>query len=140
MQSSLTLQNKLTELDRLGQWVAGLVETLSLSPAEAFPVEMCLEEIVTNVMKYAYGEGVDKPIVINARLEGDALVLEVIDEGDRFNPLDLDRPPEGRSLDEMEIGGLGVHLTRQMMDEVSYARRGAKNILTMKKRLGENDK
>lgn len=135
MTGSLTLNNDLAELSRLSQWVQELGDKVGLEPRELFHLDMSLEEVVTNVMKYAYGEGVTLAIELAWQLKEENLIVTVTDFGPEFNPLKAAAPEKGLELEQMSIGGLGIHLTIKMMDRVEYSRVDDKNILTLAKRV-----
>ena len=69
------------------------------------------------------------------RLEHDQLVTELSDSGQPFNPLDAPPPEFELDLDDKPIGGLGIHLVRQLMDDMQYRREGAYNRVTLRQRL-----
>src|SRR5262249_11036600 len=99
-------------------------------------VNVVLDEAVSNAINHGYDAGVRGEIAVRLRRAGDAVLLEVEDDGRPFDPLqtpppDLTPPPEQRP-----IGGLGVHLIRNLMDEVTYARVDGRNALKMIKHLG----
>ena len=97
--------------------------------------DLAIEEHLTNILSYGYEPGTTPHVVI--RLETDDRWLRVVveDNGKAHDPLSA--PPVDTSvpLEEKPIGGLGVHLIRQFMDELSYARVAGKNVLRMGKRL-----
>jgi anti-sigma regulatory factor (Ser/Thr protein kinase) len=97
--------------------------------------DVALEEHLTNVINYGYEPGAAHHVVVTLQIEGGSLCVNVEDDGKEFNP--LTKPPVDTSipLAEKPIGGLGVHLMRQFMDELSYARESDKNVLRMKKRI-----
>jgi anti-sigma regulatory factor (Ser/Thr protein kinase) len=64
---------------------------------------------------------------------GDAVTIEFEDDGVPYDPTAQAAPDLGQSADEREFGGLGIFMTKKLMDTVEYRREGAKNILTMKK-------
>lgn len=135
MPEELVLANDLSELSRLSAWVERMGPELNLPEAIVFAVDLAMEEMVTNVIKYAYADVSDLHIVIRGVREGDELVLVIEDQGPRFNPLTAEAPDMDQTLDEMEIGGRGLVLVRRIMDDLSYERRGNRNIFTMKKKL-----
>lgn len=94
-----------------------------------------LDEVTSNVVNYAYGGGSDRPIVVEARAEAGQLQVEVIDEGPPFNPLERSTPDTDQPLSERPIGGLGIHIVRELMDEVDYRRADGRNRLRFAKRL-----
>ena len=136
MLESLTLENDLSELTRLTEWVEGLGESLGLSMGDIFAVNLSLEEIVTNVMKYSYGPDKKLPIDIILKWENGTLEVTVVDQGVPFNPLEVDAPDMDLELEDMKIGGLGLHLVRQKMDDVIYTREQDKNHLRLILRSG----
>ena len=70
---------------------------------------------------------------------GKRLTVVISDDGAPFNPLGAATPDTGLSVAEREIGGMGIHLVRNLVDDVSYQRRIGKNVLTMTSHLRQND-
>lgn len=104
-----------------------------LLPAPAIQAaDLALEEHLTNVLTHGFDDDDAHDIVIRLSVEGACLMVEVEDDGKPFNPLAAPAV-DTRPLEDRPIGGLGVHLMRQFMDELSYSREAAKNILRMKK-------
>lgn len=96
-------------------------------------LNLAMEEAVVNVMKYAYPEGKSGKIDISVSIDGDDIVFVISDSGVAFDPtakaeVDIDQKAEDRP-----IGGLGIHLVRQIMDSMVYERIDGKNILTLHK-------
>jgi serine/threonine-protein kinase RsbW len=98
-------------------------------------VELALEEALVNIASHAYPDAPGEAEV-GCRLDGDRLVIEILDWGAAFDPLTAPAPAPPGSVEEQPIGGLGIHLMRQVMDEVCYRREGDCNRLTLVKRLG----
>ena len=86
--------------------------------------DLALEEHLTNVMNYGFCEGEERWISIKLGVNENALLARIADKGKAYNP--LSRPPVDTSvsLEDKPIGGLGIHLMKQMMDELTYAREG----------------
>ena len=97
--------------------------------------DVALEEHLTNVLNYGYEAGAPHRVVVDLKSDNGCLCVAVEDDGKPYDP--LARPPVDTSLPlaEKPIGGLGVHLMRQFMDELSYARETGKNVLRMRKRI-----
>ncbi len=106
---------------------------------ELFTIHLVCEELVVNVVNYAYPAGTDSYLNVEVEKKDGWLVLRFIDGGVAFNPLEREMPDVSLPLEERPIGGLGIFLTVQMMDEVSYERTGNKNILTVKKRISNEE-
>jgi anti-sigma regulatory factor (Ser/Thr protein kinase) len=97
---------------------------------------LAIEEHLTNILSYGYEPGATPHVVIRMETDAEWLRVQVEDNGKPYDPLAT--PPVDTSipLEEKPIGGLGVHLMRQVMDELSFAREAGKNVIRMGKRLG----
>ena len=118
-------------------YMQGRVE--ELGEREAWPdsltlkVNLVLEELGLNILTHG-GEGRNQrpEIEIVLKSEDDSLTIEILDDGHPFNPLqDAKDPGIDNPLEDRSIGGLGVHLVRTLMDDLSYQREAGKNRLTM---------
>ncbi len=132
---SVTLQNRLSELERLGRIVAEFGEDHRLSDKVLYAVNLALDEIVTNIISYGYEDQADHQILLRLSLKEKELTAEVEDDGKPFNPLEAPEPDLDQPLEERKVGGLGIHLIRNMMDGMEYRRQNGKNLLVMKKRV-----
>lgn len=102
-----------------------------LSPRVEYLPSLAIEELVTNCIKYGYPAGEEHVIALELRLVDGRLALTVTDDGRPFNPLEapspnLDLPPE-----ERPVGGLGIHLLRQLSDGMDYVRVNDRNRVTL---------
>ena len=103
-------------------------------------VLLVLDDMLNNVASYAYrdvptSDGASQDISIKAELTAARLVLTISDAGVPFNPFGLNAPDVQASLDERDIGGLGIHLVKTVMDDVDYSRRAGRNVVTLTKHL-----
>jgi anti-sigma regulatory factor (Ser/Thr protein kinase) len=134
--SSLSLKNDVTELERVAVCLEQFAAEAGLPDEIVGELNLCLEEILTNIMFYGAGEGQDPDsLAIELELEvaDAALTVRVQDNGKPFNPLEAGEPDTELPIEEREIGGLGIHLVRELMDELDYTRAGDRNVLTLKK-------
>ncbi len=131
MRQKLTLANQISELERLSQWVEQVGRELDLSDRQVFHLNLALEELVTNVMKYAYGPGGNGAICLEMEADPERLTVRVIDSGPEFNPLALPQPSTDLPLEERRVGGVGIYLTEKVIDQLSYRRRRELNELTL---------
>jgi anti-sigma regulatory factor (Ser/Thr protein kinase) len=103
------------------------------------PVNLALEEAVSNVMLYAYPDTNNGKVFVefvrNCTPEGEQLTFTISDSGIPFDPTQKSEPDLSLPAEERAIGGLGIHLVRQLMDEVQYVREDDKNVLTLVKKL-----
>lgn len=100
---------------------------------DVMSMQLALEEVVVNVMQYAYAPDTVGAIEVHAELKGEELLFVVEDEGRPFNPTKVPDIDTGLSAEERSIGGLGIFIVRQTMDDVRYSRRNNHNILTLTK-------
>jgi serine/threonine-protein kinase RsbW len=135
-----TMANTLDELARLIGQINGALETRNIPPRAAYRVNLVLEEVLTNIIKYAYQPGSRHAIEVSMELKEDDVVLECIDDGKPFDPLSLPPPDLERSLEELEPGGLGIHLVRQTAQEIRYCYQEGKNVLRICIKLGQREK
>ena len=100
-----------------------------------FLASLAIEEIVTNCIKYGYDDSNDHTIDVVLTVNDRALRIEVIDDGQPFNPLEAPEPDTSLAMADRPIGGLGIHLLRGLADEATYERRDRTNRLVLLKRL-----
>ena len=98
-------------------------------------LNLAIEEAVVNIMNYAYPSGTKGEIRIEAQLFSDTLRFTISDSGKPFAPTAKEEVDTTLSAEERPIGGLGIHLIRQLMDNISYERKDGKNILRLSKNI-----
>lgn len=123
-----------SRLREVNDFVLGFAEELGFSHAELFQLKVCTEEIFVNVASYAYAPDTGM-ITVTADGSADPLTVtfSFIDSGKPFDPLAKPDPAKDRPLSQAKKGGLGIFITKKLMDEVSYAYEDGKNILTIRK-------
>jgi serine/threonine-protein kinase RsbW len=95
------------------------------------------DEVVSNILNHG-GEGASPPQVeIGVRVGRDEVAMEIADDGVAFNPVEAAAPDTTLPLEERAVGGLGIHLVRELMDSVRYERAGGRNRLFFVKRYGQ---
>lgn len=129
------LRNDPTESRQIEGWIQSFTEAARLSPAARNAFDLVLVEWITNVISYAYDDAREHWITVRFLTSPGQARVEVEDDGREFNPLTLPSVDTGAPLEQRAIGGLGVHLVRQLMDSVEYRRAGGRNILTMTRRV-----
>jgi len=130
------LKNNLPEIERLARITDdfGLRHQLNET---SHNVKVALDEILTNVISYAYDDAREHIIVIRLSLDQEKWTVEVEDDGRPFNPLNAPEPDTKQLLEERPIGGLGIHLVRKLIDELEYRRQNDRNILVMRLKVKE---
>lgn len=125
----LLLPAKTASLDAFFELVLRKVEYLGLTEEMTFNIKLVLEEVLTNIIFYAYPDG-EGEMEVKCSIENDEkLCLTMVDRGVPFNPLDHAPPDLSSDLSDRNIGGMGIHLFRQLADEVHYRREEDKNML-----------
>jgi len=132
---SFKIENKLSELKRLYRQVEAFAKRQALSPKDIFKINLCMEEHFTNIISYGYADGAKHWVEITLSVENAKLMIRIEDDGIPFNPTKIVAPNFQCPLEEREVGGLGVFLTKHFMDTMAYQRRGNKNILEMTKKI-----
>ena len=135
MEKSIILTNDIAEVSRLATFIEEVGEAFSLTPDVVFNLNLVIEEAVVNIIHYAYPKEEHQYIYLSAHVHEGSIVLVLTDTGKEFDPTLAPDADITLSADEREIGGLGIFLIRQIMNEVRYERIDGKNILTLEKHL-----
>jgi len=128
--ADITVPARLESLEGLLKSAIGGALQWGLEGESLFAVELVTEEAVANVFKYAYPHGEGK-VRLRCMGEGDRFVIEVTDWGVPFDATAQPDPDVTSPLEERPVGGLGIHLMRNKMDEISYKREDGQNILSL---------
>jgi anti-sigma regulatory factor (Ser/Thr protein kinase) len=134
-QRRIAVPGEAGQLARLTQGLRQFWSEAGLPDAEAHRFELALEEIFMNVVMHGAQGGSVRQVELSLLLADGALTMTLEDDGPEFDPLSLPPADTGAGLAERTIGGLGVHLVRQIMDVVSYRRAGLGNRLSVRKRI-----
>ena len=129
----IAIANELGEVAGAAEKIDDFCEEREISPEIAYAVNLSIDEILTNTIRYGYDDDEPHRIEIIVRLENDSLVVVIGDDG---APFDLSATPEANveaSLEERDVGGLGLFLVHQMMDRVDYERIEGRNFVTLTK-------
>lgn len=132
---SLVMRNDIQQIPTLAEWI----EMLGLPQELNMPINLALEEAVSNVMLYAY-PGKSGQVLVECEKsqhqgQSQQLIFTITDSGVPFDPTQQVDPDVTQSAEERPIGGLGIFLVRQIMDDIRYERKEDKNILTLVKSL-----
>ena len=132
---SVTLPNDVDTVPQLPQFINAVAEDAALDASQTMSLNLAIEEAVVNVMQYAYPEGTKGTVNIVATIADGLLTFVISDSGKPFDPTAKADVDTTLPAEERPIGGLGIHLVRQTMDDITYERKGNKNILTLRKSL-----
>lgn len=123
------------EIERLNRLIRQFGELHEIPSRALYALNLALDEVVTNVVLYAYEGQAPGEVEVEVRVAGKELSAQVRDAGREFNPLEVSPPDLDAPLQERELGGLGIHLVRSLMEGLEYRREAEKNVLTMLKRI-----
>jgi anti-sigma regulatory factor (Ser/Thr protein kinase) len=124
-----SIGSSLSELGGLSEAVREFLAQRGVSRTTLFTVELALEEVITNILKYAdLAPGTGK-IAVHLELASDRVTLVIEDDGRQFDPVQALEPDLGQRIEDRPIGGVGLCLVRRMVQLFRYERRGAINHL-----------
>ena len=135
MARHLILHNNIQQIPQLAEFVEAVCEEKGLPLPTVMSLNLALEEAVTNVILYAYPDGTDGLVDIEATVRDDSLEFVISDSGKPFDPTAAPEADVTLGFEEREIGGLGIYLVRNIMDTVEYRYENGRNILTMVKNI-----
>jgi anti-sigma regulatory factor (Ser/Thr protein kinase) len=123
---------------QLNIFVDEACEAAELDMSTTIKMNLAIEEAVVNVMSYAYPNGIKGAVDIDALVTDDELKFVISDKGTPFDPTQQAEVDTSLSAEERTIGGLGIHLIRQIMDTIHYEHTDDRNVLTLSKKLTKN--
>jgi serine/threonine-protein kinase RsbW len=107
------------DLARIGAWTEACCAECSISGQAAYHVQLAVDEACANIFEHGY-EGQPGPVQLEATGTDEALTLWIRDWGHSFDPNSISKPNPATPIEERAIGGLGIYMMHQVMDEVSY--------------------
>ena len=126
---AIVLENKLEELSVLTQILQVFLRPYRMPSATLYALELTLEEILVNIVSYAYEDDTPHEIEFKVEVDDNMIAMKFIDDGTPFNPLTVRKADTQQPLMERGIGGLGINVVRKMRDMMEYQRKDDKNIL-----------
>ena len=133
MRKEIKLRNQVGELKQVAQFVEEIGEELGLDMELQMNLNLVLEEMVSNIIFYAYPAGAEATIELATESDGKVLTFLLSDQGREFDPTQMDTPDLDINPAERKLGGMGIYIVKNIMDCVTYQRMEGRNLLTMKK-------
>ncbi len=128
----VTIGNDLDELGRLAGIVDDFVERNALPERIAFNLNLCLDELITNIVSYGYDNDQHHEIHIALTVADGTLCCRITDDAREYDPFaEAPEPDLDLGVDDRPIGGLGVFLVKEFMDRTEYRRDGDRNVITL---------
>ncbi len=125
----LTIQSSATSTEEGSAWARALAEGAGLSEERVYALDLCIVEMVSNLVDHSYG-GRPGEIRLELALGQGSAILTIVDEGPAFDPLSVPAPVAAASLDDAAVGGYGIHMVRSAADACEYKRRDGRNVFT----------
>jgi anti-sigma regulatory factor (Ser/Thr protein kinase) len=136
MEKSLTVKSELSEIEKVRVFLQDTLKDLNLSEEVYYLIELSLLEMCINIVRYAYS--VEKgEIFLKIWNQDETIFFEIRDWGVPFDPREAPEPDIQEMVDQGQTGGLGIFLSRQLMNGFEYRREDNQNILIMHKRIEE---
>ena len=132
---TLVIANKLEEITRLNAFVKSVTTALNIESGLANKLKLAVEEVVTNIISYAYPNKAEDQVEIVVEADKSLIRFIITDSGVEFDPTSVSKADTTLTLDERPIGGLGIFLVRNLMDSINYERTDNKNRLRLEKKL-----
>jgi serine/threonine-protein kinase RsbW len=127
-----TIANNYAELERLMESASGFLEEKGVDAQASYRINLALEEMVTNVIKYGYDAPGEHPIHISVEVREDEVRATIEDDGREFNPLIQEFSEQRGPVEERRVGGLGIHLIKKLLSRLDYRREEGRNIVEVR--------
>ena len=129
---TIEIANHIKEIKRVHQTMDRYLRGQSLGEYDRKKVSIAVDEILSNIISYAYDDKGRHIIRVNLDCAEDQLTLEFMDDGKQFDPIEFIRTQGERSAEDMDrVGGLGLKLVGRLMNRLAYQREGDQNKLTL---------
>jgi anti-anti-sigma factor len=132
---TVTIRNRSRDLEAVDTILDRLAEQARLPSDAMSQIRIVCDEVLTNVIAHGFQDEAAHDITVSIEVAGQRFVLTVSDDGVPFDPLAVPSPDTSRPLEERTVGGLGIHLVRHLVDQMTYERRGDRNVLTLVKAI-----
>lgn len=137
LNETLTLTNDVREVAKLSSFQKSFYEKMNLETSLARQLRLAVEEAVVNVIEYAYPAGMEGSVEVTMMSDSHRLKVVIDDSGVPFDPTAEKKADITLSAEERRVGGLGIHLVRELMDSINYERVNGHNILTLRKQINK---
>ena len=139
LDEQIVVQNDVRQVKSLNAFMKQVMERLGIDEKHAKQIRLAVEEAVVNVMDYAYPPEVSGDITVQVASDGQWLTFVITDSGVAFDPTEKERADITQSVEDRPVGGLGILLVRELMDSINYERTDCRNVLTLKKKIVNNE-
>jgi serine/threonine-protein kinase RsbW len=129
----LIIDSTIEKIPEVSALLGEEMQAFGFGSEEILDTQLAVEEAVINVISHGYKEP-GSEVIVSCRISPERIEIQIMDTAPPFNPLSVPEPELDTTIEDRKIGGLGVFLARQVMDEISYRYENGKNILVLIKR------
>jgi serine/threonine-protein kinase RsbW len=129
---SAVLENRLSEIGRFADVVERFLPARGVPEAIVFRINMAIDELLTNVITYGYGDDERHLIQVGIAVRDGVVDVLIEDDGREFDPLCRASVDTTSAIEERQIGGLGIHLVKEMLERVDYRRADGRNRIALR--------
>lgn len=134
---NITIENKISSLNEIASFVEQFGAENNLLQKDIFELNLILDELITNTINYGYSDSEIHTIEISIEIENSNFLIKIIDDGKEFNPIERENADINAELADRKIGGLGIYLVKQKIDNITYQRISNKNVLNIVKKVSQ---
>lgn len=131
----IIIHNQIAEIDRAFDSIAQFSRKNNVPDKIIFILHLILDELLTNIISYGYSDDSSHQINVHYALKEGQFTLEIEDDSNPFDPTSAPKPDTETTLEDRKIGGLGIHLVKNMVDSIRYYSAEGKNHLVIEKKF-----
>ena len=124
----MVIINSEENLPLLAEKIMRLCNDLNISSGSIYKVNLVVEELISNTISFGYNDDLQHEIMLNFQFDRGSISIEIIDDAKEFNPVVAADADTTSEISKRKIGGLGIHLVKNLTDAFTYQREGTKNI------------
>jgi len=131
----MQIRNRADDMSAIVSMVEGFGLKYRISATVINEINLCLDEVLSNIISYGYPENAEGEITVRLGYEPGRISAEILDDGTPFDPLQAGPPNLSGTAQTREVGGVGIYFVKQLMDDVAYRRVGNRNTLILRKKI-----
>lgn len=123
----VTIRNNVSEIAVVRDALDGLANELEIPAGALIELQVAVDEIVSNVIKYSWSDGGDHEVLVQILVSATGVSLDIFDDGQPFDPRQAPPPTTPPPGQRPRPGGVGIQLAKKLVDELAYERVGGRN-------------